>query len=233
MPEFRIEGHTLRREVKLRILSWGTVLLLVAITAFLVVLPVLGHTAGPNVDLLAVSAFLCAVFGACFLVCREALHYAARQMSFVLEDSQIVRKRPGYSELRIGFSDIGKLSEELGWLIICSNTVPRVKIAIPESVKGYSVIRAELTKHHPLVPAPRFPLKSSTLTVISVLSWAGVLLIRDMRVVIPAGVIGLALLAFGSYKLWIVVQRKFLVLGCLCCVWIAAVFLTYAHAMRR
>ena len=80
MPEFKIEGDSLRRESRFRMLSWGTVSLLVAITVFIFVLRFLGLTAGPEAGWLAVLAFLGALFGGCVLACREAMNYAERQM---------------------------------------------------------------------------------------------------------------------------------------------------------
>jgi hypothetical protein len=150
--EFRIDNDTLtkRREARFRLLSWGTVLLLTAATVLLFSLNMSGIlSTHSNFGLLAVSSLLGAVIGASILGCREVLNYAERQMVFVLDDNEIVRRRQGFPDERIAFSEIDNLSEELRWLSIYS-TEPRRKIAVPTSVRGYEVIRTELTKHHPI-----------------------------------------------------------------------------------
>jgi hypothetical protein len=212
-------------------LSWGIALLLMAITVFIFVLRFLGLTAGPNAGWLAVLAFLGALFGGCILACREAMNYAERQMVFVLGDNEIIRKRHGYPDVKIAFSEIETLTEELRWLIVTS-IGPRRKIAVPSNVRGYEAIRAELAKHHALSPPSRFPLKGTVLMTVSLLSWAAVIWLRDLKAVIPAGGIGLTLLVFGSYRLWVLLRRRrktLLALVCLGFVWIAVavVFLRF------
>lgn len=208
MTEFKIEGEALRRDAQFRMLSWSTVLLLLVATALLFVLGVSGDlTAYPSLRLLFVFTLLGTVVGACIFACREALHYAERQMVFVLEDNEVVRKRRGYPEVRISFSEIGALSEELGWLIIKS-IEPGRKIAIPNSVKGYGTIRAELTKHHPLSVRVAFPLKSTALLAVSLLSWGAALWLRDIRGIMAAGIVAVITLAFGSYRLWALLHRS-------------------------
>lgn len=239
MQEFRIEGHALRRESRFSLLSWGTILLLTAATVLLFLLGVTGHlSANSSLRWLFVVTFFGAVIGACILACLEALHYAERQMIFVLDDNGIVRRRQGYPDVKVAFSEIETLSEELGWLIIYS-VEPRRKIAVPTNIRGYETIRAELARHHALSPPATFPLKSAAngvaLTTLSILSWAAVLWLRDPRAAIVGGVVGLTLLGSGSYRLWILLrraQKRLLALVCLGFAWIAAVLLIYARVVR-
>ncbi len=202
MPEFKIEADSLRREARFRVLSWGTVLLFAAIAVLLFVLGVYRVLSASSLFGFAfVSSVLASVIGASILACREALHYAARQMVFVVNSNGIVRKRQGYPDVTIAFSEISTLSEELRWLIIRS-VESQKKIAIPRTVKGYEVLRAELTKHHPLSAPPKLPLQGTTLLTVSILSWAAVLWFRDVRVIIGAGTVAVVALAFGSYRVW-------------------------------
>ena len=64
------------------------------------------------------SLSLESIIGACALACREALHCAERQMVFVLENDEVIRKRRGYPDVMIHYSEIDTLSEELGRLIV-------------------------------------------------------------------------------------------------------------------
>ncbi|MGA8539843.1 MAG: hypothetical protein WB566_10110, partial [Terriglobales bacterium] len=92
------------------------------------------------------------VVGASALACREALRRAEREMVFVLDDTGIARKRKGFPEVKIAFSEVEYLGEELRWLVVKS-IEPRRKIAIPNDVQGFEIIRAELAKHHTLSPS--------------------------------------------------------------------------------
>jgi hypothetical protein len=235
MSEFKIEGEALKREARFRVLSWGTVLLLLGATVLLFVLGVSGYlSAYWSLRLLFVFTLLGTVIGTCVLACREALHYAERQMIFVLDGDEVVRKRRGYPEVRIPFSEIDTLSEELGWLIIKS-AEPRRRIAIPNSVSGYGVIRAELAKHHPLSARVAFPLKSTALLVVAFLSWGAVLWLRDMRGIITAGIVAVVTLAFGSYRLWSLLHRsskRALLWASLCFTWLVAFLLIYLRVAR-
>jgi hypothetical protein len=235
--EFKIETDALskRHETRFRLLSWGTVVLLAAITVLIFVLGFLGLLSVDSdfrwVAWLSVPAMLGAVIGASILACREALRRAERKMVFVLDDTGIARRRKGFREVKIAFSEVDYLGEELRWLVVRS-TEPRRKIAIPNDVQGFEVIRAELAKHHvlSLSAQTKLPLQSTALMTASILSWAAVLWLRDLRAVIPAGVIALTLLASGSHRLWTVLGRgpkRLYSLVCLGIVWFTAILLIY------
>lgn len=237
MPEFKIEADALskRREIRVRLLSWGTVLSLAAMTVLIFVLGSLGLLRVDSdfrwVAWLSVPTMLGAVIGASILACREALRCAEREMVFVLDDTGIARRRKGFPEVKIAFPEVDYLGEEMRWLVVRS-IEPRRKIAIPNNVQGFEVIRAELAKHHVLSISDqmKFPLKSTALMTASILSWAAVLWLRDLRAVIAAGAIALTLLALGSHRLWTVLRRgpkRLYSLVCLGIVWFTAILLIY------
>jgi len=238
MPEFKIEADALskRRELRFRLLSWGTVLSLFAMTVLIYALGFLGllsvHSDLRWLAWLSVPTILGAGIGALVLAFREGLRRAEREMVFVLDDNGIVRKRKGFPDVKIAFSEVDYLGEELRWLVIKS-IEPRRKIAIPNDVKGSEVIRAELTKHHALCSAQaKFPLKSTALLTISILSWAAVLWLRDLRAVIPAGAIALISLAVGTHRLWTLLYRgpkRLLLWVCLGFAWFSAILLIYVR----
>ena len=241
MPEFKIEPDALneRREAKRRLVSWSIVLLLFAMTVSIYTLGFLGLlSVDSDLRWLAwssVPALLGVVIGTFILAFREALRYAEREMVFVLDDNGIVRKRKGFPEVRIPFSDVDTLGEELRWLVVKSTT-PYRKITIPNNVKGYEVIRAELTKHHALAPpVNKLPLKSAAPLIISLLSWVAVLWFRDVRIVIPAAIIAMTLLALESRRLWTLLRRgpkRLFSVVCLGIVWFVAILLIYHRVVR-
>ena len=233
MPEFKIEGDALRREARFRMLSWGSVLLLLAVTLLLFTLRASGRL-NANSDLRFVFAFtlLGTIIGACVLASREALHFAEREMIFVLNDNEIVQKRKGYPDVKIAFSEIATLREELRWLII-KTAEPQRKIAIPNTISGYDAICAELAKHHPLsarVDRVEFSLKTTALLAAAILSWTGVVWFRDVGVVIVSGTGGLITLAIGSHSVWTMLHsrvRRPLLWASLGCAWLMAILLIY------
>lgn len=237
MQAYKIETDALseRRETRVRLLSWGTVILLVAITVWLFFLRISGGLReDTNLGWLAVFALLGAVVGACILVWREILRRAEREMVFVLCDDGVIRRREGWPDVKIDFSEVDTLREGTRWLVIYS-TEPRRKIAIPNDVRGFDEIRAELVKHHPLSARAEFPSRSFVLPAVSILSWAAVLLVRDMRVAIPAGVIALISLVAGSRRLWALLHqgsKRLLLWICLGFVWFSAILLIYLRVVR-
>jgi hypothetical protein len=77
VPEFKIEGDAIRREVRVSVLSWSTVIALGALTVCLLVL----HSArlGPDTVLRSVAlvSFFGAFFGLFIVATREGLSYAS------------------------------------------------------------------------------------------------------------------------------------------------------------
>ena len=220
MPELRIEGSALTREARsrearFRIVSWGTVLLLLTVTIFLFILRACGRLNADS-DLLSACASVCAfsfvgaIIGASLLASREALHRAEREMIFVLDDNGIVRKRKGYSDVKIAFSEIATLREELRWLVIKASEPPRI-IAIPNNIIGCDAICAELAKRHPLSARAKgieFPLKTGALLAVAILSWIAVVWFRDERAVVFFGAGGLITVAIGSYGVWTIMMSR-------------------------
>lgn len=241
MPEFKIEPDALneRREAMGRLVSWSIVLLLFAMFVSIWALGFFGRlSVGSDLRWLAwlsVPALLGVVIGTLILAFRGAMRRAEREMVFVLDDNGIVRKRKGFPDVRIPFSDVDTLGEELRWLVVKS-TEPYRKITIPNNVKGYEVIRAELTKHHALAPpVNKLLLRSAALPIISLLSWVAVLWLRDVRLVISAAVIGMTLFALASRRLWILLrrsQRRVFSLFCIGIVWCVAILLICLRVVR-
>ena len=238
MPEFRIEGDALRREARLRLLSWATVLLLLAASVLLFTLGFSGRLrAHPSIRLL--FPFTCngTVIGAAIVAFREALHLAERQMVFVLNDKEIVRKRKGFPDVKIAFSEIEILSEGRRYLVI-KTAKPEKKIAIRNDVSGYDTIRAELAKHHPVsVPAPASVgplLRTFGLLAVAILSWIAVARFRGVVVIVP-GVVGLTTVAIGTYRMWTLLNRRLwrpLVWAAIGSAWLLAFFLIYLGVVR-
>ncbi len=111
-----------------------------------------------------------AIVGAYFLAARIGSERFERDLVFVLTDKDLVRRRRGWPDVQIDFSDIKVLYQRTGWLIVESNA-PRRRIAIPERVEGFSSLRAELVKHKPIVTAPQSSPIRFILVLASLVCW--------------------------------------------------------------
>lgn len=237
MAEFKIEGDALRREARLKALPWGTVLLLLAATVLLFILGISGHLrTHPNIGSLFPFTLLGTVIGAAIVAFREALHLAERQMIFVLNDKEIVRKRKGFPDVKIAFSEIEILSEGRRYLVI-KTALPEKKIAIRNDVSGYDTIRAELAKHPPVsAPAPASVgplLRTFGLLAVAILSWTAVVWFRGVVVIVPA-IVGLTTLAIGTWRMWTLLNRRLwrpLVWAAISSAWLVALFLIYLRVV--
>ena len=184
MREFKIETDALskRRETRVRLLSWGTVLSLVGVIVLLFVLRFLGLLrADSALRWLVGLAMLGAVLGFYIEAVRLGMQREKRRMLFVLSDKEIIRKRDGWPDDKIAFSEIDGVYDRHGWLVV-ESAEPRRKIPIPHEVSGFEELRAELAKHHLFsaqAKPPRAKLAWTNVVVwiVSILSWASVIFI--------------------------------------------------------
>ena len=182
--EFRIgtNASSDRREIKVRLLSWGAILSLIAITVLLFVLRFLGLLrANSDLRWLAALAMLGSVLGSYIEAARLGMRRAKRRMLFVLSDKEVIRKRDGWPDDRIAFAEIDSVYDRPDWLVV-ESAEPRRKIPIPREVSGLQALRAELAKHHPFSAQTRPPRAKLAWTnvvvwIVSILSWAAVIFI--------------------------------------------------------
>jgi hypothetical protein len=225
-----------RRESRIRLLSWGAVVFLVASTVLLFFLHSLRLKADPTLRWLVAFTIFGAVIGAYIVAFRQGMQRFKREMVFLLSDKEIVRKRRGWPDVKIAFSEIADLREEPSWLIV-ESIEPRKRIIVPKEVKGFESLRAELAKQHPLFAQAKLPVKGTALkgtvfATISVLSWVAVLWLRDKRLVLIAGAVGLGFLVSESYRLWVLLRRgprRLFLRLCLGLVCLAALVLIYVR----
>jgi hypothetical protein len=238
MSEFKVASHNATdrgRDRNIRLITWGVVLVMSGITLFAVYD---ARSASPQLvralGWLAVVIVVAAIVGAQFLAARLGLERFAHDLAFILTDKEVVRRRQGWPEVRIGLAEIKALYQRPGWLVVESNE-PRRTMAIPERVEGFESLRAELTKHRPITAAPQRSPWGFVALIGSLLCWGLVLLSRDAAVVMGAGAVALALLAWESFRLFGQLRHspKRLALSLLIGLgWIAAALLLYLRIIR-
>jgi hypothetical protein len=203
MNEFKIESNKSKRNydnaVRLTLSC-----LLIAFTTLAACLYMNISTSDPA--LLATSA-LGVIILSSILAFRELMNLAARQMVFVLEADAITRKRKGYADVRIRFSEIEAINEASNWLIINSYGA-RSKIAISSRIEGYEKLRSELVKHHDIARDTPFPFVGIILSTISVMSWGVVLWSHSVMVIVLAGCAALLTLAIATRKMQQISMRS-------------------------
>jgi hypothetical protein len=189
---------------------------------------------------LAAFTIIGAVMAAYIVAFQQGMQRFKHQMVILLSDREIVRKRRGWPDVKIAFSEISNLHEEPSWLVV-ESVEPRRRIIVPKEVQGFESLRAELAKQHPLVVLAKRPVKGTAIkgivfAAISVLCWAAVLWFRDMTLALIAGVVGLGFLVSESYRLWVLLRhgpKRFLVLVCLGLAWLAALILISIRVVRH
>jgi len=238
MSEFKVPSHDASdrgRERNIRLITWGLVLVMSAITLFAVYD---ARSAGPQLvrvlTWLAIGIVVAAIAGAHFLAARLGLEKFQHDLVFVLTEKDLVRRRRGRPDVQIGFSEIKALYQRPGWLVVESSE-PRRRIAIPEGVEGFESLRGELAKHSPIVAAPqRSPMRLIPL-VASLFCWGLVLWSKDAGVVMAAGTAALILLGWESFRLFGQLRHspKRVALSILIGLsWVAAALLVYLRVIR-
>jgi hypothetical protein len=185
MAEFRVPRRSTNRppELKVRSVSWGAVIVLSGIALFAVYYaPSASRQLNTTLAAVAVVIVGGTVIGENVLVARTGLERMEGDLVFALTDRELVRRRSGWPDVKIGFSEISGLYERDGSLVVQS-TEPHRKIAVPDLVEGFTTIRAELAKHSSIVAQPRRSSAGFVATLGSLLCWGVVLWSKNTSVV--------------------------------------------------
>ena len=238
MSEFRVSSNkesTQRRDHGTRLVLWGAVLVLSCITLFAVYD---AGSASPQIKTalawLAGLIVAGAIGGAYFLSYRQAIEKVKEGLVFELTEKDLVRRRSGWPDVRIGLQEIHTLHEGQGWLVV-ESVEPIRKIAIPAEVEGFAVLRAELVKHSSVIIARRRSLSAIIPLVVSLICWVLVLWSKNARVAKLAAAVALTVLAWGSLGIIRLMNgkpKRFLVWIALGISWATAILLVYLRVMR-
>jgi hypothetical protein len=238
MNEFRIASRELsnpRRERKIRLILWGVVLALSVISLFAVYD---AHAASVQLNTalvwVAVLIIIGAIVGANFFAARMGIQKAERDLVIVLTERDLIRRRTGWPDVRIGLAEIKFLYERPGWLLV-ESVEPSRKIAVPARVEGFGLLREQLAKYGPVGRAPERSALGLVPMVASFVCWMFVLWSKDPGIVKGSGILGLVLLGWESFQL----NRKLhdspkraILLSLIGLSWVAALILVYLRMVR-
>jgi hypothetical protein len=247
VTEFRISSnHALRESnllLRVRAILWSIVVALIVIPVSAIALFVhygdrtpgyLAPTTFAWLSALLVAAAIGAVYFAAY---QNGLQKLKRETAFALTDHDLIRKRSGWPDTRIGLSEVKTLYERNGWLIV-ESMEPGRKIAISDEVEGFATLRAELAKHISISDPPKaspLTLLGFVLPLTSILCWSLVLMSHDVAVVRETGAGVLILLGWSSYLFGRKLRqhpKRFLVWTFLAITWAAALWFVYLHITR-
>ena len=176
MRTFGIEYDALKqkREARVRLLGWGTVALFLAIFVLVITLGAPG--------LVSVWTIFIPLFGASIgagiLVGRELRRRADREMVFLMDEDGITKRRQGFPDERINYTEIRSLQQLWGQLLVVSIR-PYGSMTIPKAITRYETIRDELARRRPMaahIKTKASPLRISVSLVAYSLCWVPILL---------------------------------------------------------
>ena len=83
-----------------------------------------------------------------FVVLRRESERAKHDLTFVLSEGELIRKRPKSPDVRIPLTQIQFLYEKLGCLVVAGGNPP-LRLEIPKKIENYQLLKAELQKYAP------------------------------------------------------------------------------------
>lgn len=160
---------------------------------------------------------------------RRSSQRVRHELTFVLNENELIRKRPGHPDVRLPLSQIKSLYNQSGCLVVAGGDPP-LRVAVPKEVENFELLKAELMKYASPVSPPR---RSSHGWVTSSLFIIfGLLLIWSGNVVTIRAAAGVfvVLLGWESFKLRLLLRnspKRFLFWLMMGSVWLSTGFLIY------
>lgn len=239
MSEFKVisdKKSFRKRERWTRLTLWGAAFALSCITLFVVYG---GDSA--SAQLITALAWLAglivaaSIVGANLVSYRQGMERVKRDSSFELTDKDLIRRKAGWPDVRIGLAEIRALYERQGWLVV-ESVEPTRRISIPAEVDGFAMLRAELAKHNSIVTTRRRSVLVFTPLVVSLICWVVALESKNSATRRLAAAAALIILAWGSLHLVRLMNgkpKRFLVWIIVGISWAAAILLLYQRFARR
>ena len=239
MSEFRIipdEKSIRKREHWTRLLFWGAAFTLSGVTLFAVYV---ARSASPQLTtaLAWLAGLIVAgtIIGAQFVSYRQGIEKVRGDLAFELTDKDLIRRKSGWPDVRIGLSEIRSLYERQGWLVV-ESVEPTRRIAIPVRVEGFAALRSELTKHGSVIITRSRSVAGFTLLIVVFICWGVALWSKNSRAQGLAAAVGFIVLAWETSRLIRVMAgkpKRFFVWIAIGISWVGAILLVYQRFARH
>jgi hypothetical protein len=159
----------------------------------------------------ALRTFIVTLVATSILAVKEALSRAEHEMTFVLSDKYIVRKRDGFEEVRIDLSDISRAREGMHRLIIVGKSQSN-RIAVPRNINEYPRLLKAITQYQNIetYTLQRRDVASILWTVLVIACWFFAATSGDRFVIVLATSLGTLSSGFWFYKLYQSLRWRFI-----------------------
>lgn len=144
--EFRVMPNVAQermRDRRSRLFMWGGASLLVGITLFAVFeSPFVSSRTNLTLAWIAGVTVTSSIAGAYVLAYQHGLRKLRRSLVLILNENGLVRRRPGWPDVRIGLTEIHRLRESRSWLVV-ESVEPHRRIYVPTDVRQYATLKEE------------------------------------------------------------------------------------------
>lgn len=137
-----------------------------------------------------------------FMAMRRTSQRVIGELTFLLNENELIRKRPGHPDVRLSLSQIKSLYEQPGFLVVAGGDPPR-RIIVPKETENFELLQAELLKYASCAPPSalrriRFGWITSLLAITC---WWLLLFSRNIITTWVAGGVALVLLGEWSFEM--------------------------------
>lgn len=169
---------------------WGGIVAFVVVSVLGLVVSIRVGSGQINrlATVLAIAIVIFIVGAAYYFGMRVGVQKARRESRFLLTDTELIRKREGWPDRRIGLSEIRALYDGPSLLIV-EGAAASSRIAVPKQIEGFDTLQSQLKKHATIVTTTSPSLLNWIQPLVTVVSWAFFLWSHDARVVQGAGII--------------------------------------------
>ena len=231
MVEFKVRSESNEtRDPRKRLLAWGALILISGLVLLFASAPSDKAPFNPVLGWTAVLIIVGVNGIVLVLGLRMGKDRLKRSLVFLLTDNGLTRRRKGWPDEHLLFSDIEALHQEKNWLVI-ESVEPRRKMAVPTDVDNFELLRAEIAKHGTFKDSP--PLGSVSgfvVTVGSLISWWLALESKDVTIVRGASILSLLLLIWAAvyaYRVLKIGSRKPRILVLFSIIWLVVFLLAF------
>jgi hypothetical protein len=176
---------------------------LLVLGGFLVLVSTQSSLFRPVIEWVGIAGFVAGVF-------LTALSYGRakgqKEISFALTDTDLIRRRTGWPEIRLPLSEIRSVSER-GTSLVIEGADSSTRISVPNHTQNFDVLRKELSKYHRAAGECQVPSQMASRILpsvvfvggLSIVCWWLLLFSRDAGVVRGSGVGVLVLLGWTAF----------------------------------